>query len=194
MAKRETPEVNSGSMADIAFLLLIFFLVTTTMDVDTGIARQLPPIPPPGAIIDIKIKERNIFAVKINSQDRLLVNGKPMDIADLREKAIEFIKSSPNNDKLPEMDEVKIAGINKPVLVGKGVISLQNDRGTTYGRYIEVQNELVAAYNVLRNEAAMQYFGKATYDELDEAQQGAIREVYPQRISEAEPKNMGGNR
>ncbi len=192
MAKREIGEINAGSMADIAFLLLIFFLVTTTMDVDTGIARQLPPIPEQTDITDVKINERNVFVVLINAQDRLLVNGKPMNVEDLREKAIEFIKSDPDNPELPEMEEVKIDGINKVVLVGKGVISLQNDRGTTYGRYIEVQNELVAAYNILRDEAAMKYFGKEKYDMLNEEQQEAVREVYPQRISEAEPKNVGG--
>jgi biopolymer transport protein ExbD len=194
MAKRELGEINAGSMADIAFLLLIFFLVTTTMDVDTGIARQLPPIPEKKDITDIEINKRNVFIVLINAQDRLLVNGKLMNVEDLREKAIEFIKSDPNNPNLPELEEVKIDGINKPVYVGKGVISLQNDRGTTYGRYIEVQNELVAAYNILRDEAAMEYFGKEKYDKLDEKQQEAVRKIYPQRISEAEPKNVGGKK
>jgi len=194
MAKREVGEINAGSMADIAFLLLIFFLVTTTMDVDTGIARQLPPIPEQKDITDIEINKRNVFIVLINAQDRLLVNGKLMNIEDLKDKAIEFIKSDPDDPTLPEMEEVTIEGINKPVLVGKGVISLQNDRGTTYGRYIEVQNELVAAYNILRDEAAMEYFGKDKYDKLDEKQQEAVRKIYPQRISEAEPKNIGGNK
>ena len=193
MAKREMGEINAGSMADIAFLLLIFFLVTTTMDVDTGIARQLPPIPEEKQETAEEIKERNIFAVLINAQDRLLVNGKPMEVSDLRDKAKEFIKSDPNNAKLPEMDEMQIDGINKPVLVPVGIISLRNDRGTTYGRYIEVQNELVAAYSEIRDEAAFQYFGKRKYDDLNEAQQEAIRQIYPQRISEAEPKNIGGN-
>ncbi len=192
MAKRELGEINAGSMADIAVLLLIFFLVTTTMDVDTGIARQLPPIPEDKADTDVDVKQRNIFVVLINAQDRLLVNGKPSNIDDLREDAKEFIKSNPNDPTLPEMEEKQIKGINKPVLVSAGIISLRNDRGTTYGRYIEVQNELVAAYNELRNEAANEYFGKQTYDELDEKQQEAIREIYPQRISEAEPKNIGG--
>ena len=194
MAKREIGEINAGSMADIAFLLLIFFLVTTTMDVDTGIARQLPPIPEkPEQEISEEIKERNIFAVLINAQDRLLVNGRPMEVDVLREKAKEFIKSDPNNPKLPEMDPVQIKGINKTVLVPVGIISLRNDRGTTYGRYIEVQNELVAAYNEIRDEAAFEYFGKRKYDDLNAEQQEAIRQIYPQRISEAEPKNIGGN-
>lgn len=194
MAKREIGEINAGSMADIAFLLLIFFLVTTTMDVDTGIARQLPPIPEDKAKTEAEINRRNIFIVLINAQDRLLVNGKPMEISDLKEKAKEFIKSDPNNPELPTMTETKIDGIPNTVMVPDGVISLQNDRGTTYKRYMEVQNELVAAYNEVRDEAAFTYFGKRKYDDLDEKQQEAIRKLYPQRISEAEPKNIGGKK
>jgi len=193
MAKREVGEINAGSMADIAFLLLIFFLVTTTMDVDTGIMRQLPPIPEDKAITEADIKERNIFAVLINAQDRLLVNGRPMEVEDLREKTKEFIKSDPNNKKLPEMEETQIEGISNIVLVSVGVISLRNDRGTTYGRYIEVQNELAAAYTELRDEAAFEYFGKRTFDDLNDNQKKAVLDIYPQRISEAEPKNIGGN-
>lgn len=192
MAKRETPQVNSGSMADIAFLLLIYWLLTTTMDVDTGIARQLPPIPQDKDITDIEINKRNVFIVLINAQDRLLVNGKPMDIEELRDKTKEFVKSDSNNEELPEMKSVYIDKLKKSIDVGEGVISLQNDRGTTYGRYIEVQNELVAAVNELRDEAALEYFGKTKFDELEEDEKEAIREIVPQRISEAEPKNMGG--
>lgn len=192
MAKRETPQINSGSMADIAFLLLIYWLLTTTMDVDTGIARQLPPIPEKDDITEVDINRRNVFVVLINAQDRLLVNGKPMDVEELRDKAKEFVKSNPDNPDLPEFEPVYVDKLNKTIDVGKGVISLQNDRGTTYGRYIEVQNELVAAVNELRDEAAMQYFGKTKFDELKDDEQEAIREIVPQRISEAEPKNFGG--
>lgn len=192
MAKRETPQVNSGSMADIAFLLLIYWLLTTTMDVDTGIARQLPPIPEKDDITEVDIKERNVFIVLINAQDRLLVNGKVMEIDDLRDKTKEFVKSDPNNELLPECKPVYIDKLKKSIEVGEGVISLQNDRGTTYGRYIEVQNELVAAVNELRDEAAMEYFGKSKFDELEEDEKEAVRKIVPQRISEAEPKNMGG--
>jgi biopolymer transport protein ExbD len=192
MAKRKTPEINSGSMADIAFLLLIFFIVTTTMDTDTGLARQLPPIADKTDITQVEINKRNLLAVKVNQFDALLVGGKRMHSEALKEKAKEFIKSDINRSDLPELEEKKIKNINKPVMVSKGVISLQSDRGTSYNRYIEVQNILVAAYNELRNEAALQYFGKAKYDELSKFQQDAISEIYPQRISEAEPKNIGG--
>jgi len=193
--KRKTPEVNSGSTADIAFLLLCFFIVTTTMDADKGIARQLPPIADKEQKKeDIRVKERNILQIKINQFDRLLVGGRPMHVENLKEKAKEFIKSNPNREDLPQFEETKIKGINQLVMVSKGIISLQNDRGTTYNRYIEIQDILVKAYNELRDEAAFQYFGKQNFETLSTAQQDAVKEIYPQRISEAEPKNIGGRR
>ncbi len=192
MAKRATPEINASSMADIAFLLLIFFLVTTTMDVDTGIQRQLPPIPEKDQKTDVEVNERNVYVVLVNSRGNIQVNHSWLDLSKLREDAKKFINCDRADDPtLPEMEEITVEGIKGPVKTSKGIISLQNDRGTTYGRYIEVQNELVAAYNEIRNEAARKYFNKP-YDELSEEQQEAIRKIYPQRISEAEPKNYGG--
>ena len=192
MAKRETPEVNSGSLADIAFLLLIYWLLTTTMDVDTGIARQLPPIPEKSDITEVDINKRNIFIVLINSENVLRVNGKERKIEELRELAKEFVKSNPDDPSMPELESVYIDLLHKRVDVGKGVISLQNDRGTSYGTYIMVQNELVAAVNELRDEAAYEYFGKKSFDDLSDDQKEAVRKIVPQRISEAEPKNIGG--
>lgn len=193
MAKRSTPEINASSMADIAFLLLIFFLVTTTMDVDTGIQRQLPPIPEKDQKTDVEVNQRNVYQVLVNSRGNIQINnGWANSLEELREGAKRFINCDRADDpELPEMEEIVVEGINTPVKTSKGIISLQNDRGTTYGRYIEVQNELVAAYNEIRNEAARKYFNKP-YDELSEEQQEAIRKIYPQRISEAEPKNYGG--
>ncbi len=190
MAKRELQEVNAGSMADIAFLLLIFFLMTTTMDSDTGLARLLPPIldenepqPPP-------IKKRNVFVVLLNSQNQLLVKGEPMDISELREAAREFIENPLRKDELPAFKEkeVPLLGV---VEISKGIISLQSDRGTEYQAYLMVQNELAAAYNELRQVRARQEFGK-DYAELDDEERKAIRKAIPQQISEAEPKNVGG--
>ncbi len=192
MAKRETPEVNSGSLADIAFLLLIYWLLTTTMDVDTGIARQLPPIPEKSDITEVDINKRNIFIVLINSENVLRVNGKERKIEELRELTKEFVKSNPDDPSMPELESVYIEQLNKRVDVGKGVISLQNDRGTSYGTYIMVQNELVAAVNELRDEVAYEYFGKKSFDNLSDDQKEAVRKIVPQRISEAEPKNIGG--
>lgn len=197
MGKRKVQEINASSMADIAFLLLIFFLVTTTMSVDKGLSRRLPPpLPPNMEKPDIDVKKRNIFIVLVNSNNQLLVQGEPLDVKQLKEKAKLFIQNEANDASLPEKVpvEVEFDGIKETVLTTKNhVISLQNDRGTQYQKYIEVQNELVAAYNELRNEMAQDRFGMK-YDELDENRQKAIQTIYPQKISEAEPKNYGGKK
>ncbi len=189
---RSLGEINASSMADIAFLLLIFFLVTTTMNVDTGLARMLPPMPEDQEDTEQDVRERNIFTVLINKSDRLLVEGFPMDITMLREKTKEFIANPANDPGLPEKDVVDIE-LFGPTEVSKGVISLQNDRGTSYRMYMLVQNELVAAYNELRDELARTKFGRS-YNELLEDEQKAVQRVYPQRISEAEPKSVGGRK
>ena len=189
MAKKKVPEINGSSMADIAFIALIFFLMVTTMDKEEGIARQLPPIPPEDQKVeDQQVNRRNIIQVKINSNDRLLAGGVPMDVSQLKDKIKEFM-TNPNDDpNLPEKEVKEVKGIG-PVPVSKGVISLQNDRGTTYQAYITVQNELVKAINELRDDFSMRTFGKK-YAKLDEEQQNAVREAVPQRISEAEPKDV----
>ena len=182
MAKRRgLQEINAGSMADIAFLLLIFFLVTTTMDVDSGIARKLPPMPDEEMQEDdsqINAK-KNIYVVLINTNNQLLVEGELMDISQLREGAKRFINNNGIDPNLSENPE-------------KAIISLQNDRGTEYKTYIQVQNELAAAYNELRNDAALNKFGKR-YIDLNKTDKKEIRKMYPQKISEAEPKNIGDN-
>lgn len=193
MAKRKLQEINAGSMADIAFLLLIFFLVTTTMDTDTGLMRKLPPMPDPDEIQPPPINERNVFIVLINSRDQLLVEGEPTEVNQLREKAKEFIANPDNAESLPRKEMVYIEGLGREEFICKqAVISLQNDNGTTYAKYIEVQNELIAAYNELRDDYAKKEFGKA-YAELDDEKAKAVREVYKQVISESEPKNLGTN-
>ena len=189
MAKKKVPEINGSSMADIAFIALIFFLMVTTMDKEEGIARQLPPIPPEDQKVENQeVNRRNIIQVKINSNDRLLAGGVPMDVSQLKDKIKEFM-TNPNDDpNLPEKEVKEVKGIG-PVPVSKGVISLQNDRGTTYQAYITVQNELVKAINEIRDDFSMRTFGKK-YAKLDEEQQNAVREAVPQRISEAEPKDV----
>lgn len=194
MAKREAPEINAGSMADIAFLLLVFFLVTTTMDSDFGLMRKLPPPLDPDIPKPPPIKERNVFVVLANANDQLLVEGELMEVGELKEAAKEFIANPMNKEDLPEKKMVDVPLLGQ-MPVSKQVISLQNDNGTSYNLYIQVQNELAAAYQELRDELAKEKFGK-TYDALVEAKDKqkvkAIRKVYPQRISEAEPKNVGG--
>lgn len=192
MAKK-IPQINASSMADISFLLLIFFLVTTSMDVNQGLARRLPaPIPPDQKVEDTDINKRNLMVVKINSANQLMVQGQLMDIKQLRETAKEFIKNEndePNLPKLVEEDFGEPIGVQK--YTKDHVISVQNDVDTQYQAYLDVQNELVAAYNELRNECAQKYF-HTSYNELTEDQQKQVQKVYPQKISEAEPKNYGG--
>ncbi|PKQ61043.1 biopolymer transporter ExbD [Labilibaculum filiforme] len=192
MARKKTPAINSSSMADIAFLLLIFFLVSTTMDIDTGIYKKLPPIPEELPDEAPKVKQRNVLAILVNRNDDLLVNGEVLSISQLREKTKEFILNPSNNENLPEKKLTTIPFFGD-VLVSKGLVSLQNDRGTSYEMYIKVQDELAAASRELKDEKAMQKWNKK-YDDLDEEQQGAVRDFVPMQISEAEPKNIGGNK
>ncbi len=189
--KRKVPDINSSSTADIAFLLLIFFLITTSMDTDKGLARRLPP-PPENIEQDKedKVKQRNVLQVFLNMYDQLMVNGEVINVIQLKEKAKEFIQNKADSENLPELVSKEVEFFGPVMVTEKHVISLQNDRSSSYQAYIKVQNELVAAYNELRNELAEQKFGKK-YSELDEEQQKAIREIYPQKISEAEPKKYG---
>ena len=192
MARRQVQEINAGSMADIAFLLLIFFLVTTTMDTDSGIVRKLPPMPDPNQKQeDVQVRERNIFVVLVNRENKLMVEGKPMNIRDLREAAKDFIENPNNDDNLPAKEPKYFKYFGTLDVTTKHVISLQNDKGTSYKTYIAVQNELAAAYNELRDELAMKKWHKK-YDDLDQKYRDVIDEVYPMKISEAEPKNVGG--
>jgi len=173
---RLSNEINAGSMADIAFLLLIFFLVTTTIVEDKGVLVKLPPWSdePP----DIQqLKTRNVYSVLVNAQNQLLVRGEPADLESLRENAKEFIM---NPNKRPDMAE-------KPT---KAIVSMKNDRGTKYETYLEVYNEIKAAYNELRNEEANKKHGKE-YEFCSRDQRAAIRADIPLVISEAEPTNFG---
>ncbi len=194
MAKRKTPEINASSMADIAFLLLIFFLVTTTMSVDKGLSRRLPaPLPPDMEKPSVEVNKRNTFVVLLNSANQLLVQGELLSVKELREKAKIFIKNEFNDPNLPVKKPMEVEFFGTIEVTKDHIISLQNDRSTQYQAYIEVQNELVAAYNELRNELSLAKFGMA-YEALDEERQKAIQKIYPQKISEAEPKNYGGNK
>ncbi len=187
----KTPGLNASSMADIAFLMLIFFLMTSTMDVDTGIMRILPP-PLPDDIEAPDVKVRNVMNVLISSQDRLLVNRKLGDIKTLKNDVIDFMSIHPNDPNFPEVSsrEVPLLGT---VPTSKGIVSLKNDRGTSYEMYIRVQDELASAFKVLRDKLSMEHFGKKYSDLVDEEQIDAIEKAIPIRVSEAEPVNVGGN-
>lgn len=203
MAKRAAPEVNAGSMADIAFLLLIFFLVTTTIETDSGINRKLPPT---DEVVDPPvIKERNIFTVVVNKDNRLLVEEELMEISEIRQAAIAFLDNGGGKDE--EACEY-CQGKRDPSSSDnpeKAIISLKNDRETSYKVYIAVQNELVAAYNDLRDRefARLNPMAGMTYTEAqkryndprtsaDEKSKlkpklDEVKTMYPQKLSEAEP-------
>ena len=173
---RMSSEINAGSMADIAFLLLIFFLVTTTIDVDKGVLVKLPPWSETPPEVE-KMKTRNVYSVLVNAQNQLLVRGEPMSIETLRENTKEFIINPRKREDMAEMPT-------------KAIISIKNDRGTSYKTFLEVYNELKAAYNELRNEEAQKRHNKE-FEFLDKVQQKAIRADIPLVISEAEPTNFG---
>ncbi|WP_417884806.1 ExbD/TolR family protein [Zunongwangia sp.] len=202
MARRSSPEVNAGSMADIAFLLLIFFLVTTTIETDKGISRKLPPWQdeqqdPPN------IKKRNILQVVVNSNNDLLVQDEEMELKDLRQAAFDFLDNGGGTGKEACSFCQGKGAENSSVNPQKAIISLVNNRGTEYGTYIAVQNELVAAYNELRDREARRLFGTSFTDmeaQYNDPNTGEgkkeslkekidqIKDLIPQKLSEAEPK------
>ena len=189
MSKRKTPGLNTQSTADIAFLLLCYFLMVSTMDQQSGLQRRLPPMPTnEQKQEDTKVNKRNIIIVKINSSDRLFAGDQLLDVSQLKDKIKEFI-TNPNDDpNLPEREKKVIEGFGE-YPVSKGIISLQNDRGPSYKAYIAVQNELVKAVNEVRNDFCRQHFGKV-FNACNEAQQKIAKDAIPQNISEAEPKDV----
>jgi len=194
--RKGAPEVNAGSMADIAFLLLIFFLVTTTIETDAGLDRMLPPIEPPEQ--DVVIKQKNIFTVNINKNGQLLVEDNLMEMKDLRKAATAFLENGADGTCSYCKGKKDPSSSDNPT---KAIISLKNDRETKYSTYITVQNELVGAYNDLRNREAQRLYGKdftdMEADYLDPETPSSVRDdlkdkvkriqdMFPQKLSEAE--------
>jgi biopolymer transport protein ExbD len=178
--RRDIPEINAGSMADIAFLLLVFFLVTTTMDIPTGLQVALPPIsetPPENS----QQKKREVLEVLVNSADLLLVEGDVMSIDKLKQKCKDHLTNEGRDPSLASSST-------------KAIVSLKNDRGTSYKMYVQVYNELTAAYNEVRDEYSMRTYGKSYSDLSPEREENKIKDVkakYPKKLSEAEPVNIG---
>ena len=195
--KKKMPGLNTTSTADISFMLLIFFLVTTSMDTDMGLARRLPKPPDPDqedATMDIK--KRNILYVRLNFNGQLWLEDETnrgyAEMSELRPRVKEFVKNEQNLSMLPEKHVKNIDLLGQCFVTDKHVISVQTDRATPYTAYFQVQNELVAAYNELRNELAKQKFGRE-FQNLKDEEKLAIKQYYPQNISEAEPKKYGGD-
>ena len=191
--KRTVPGYNASSTADIAFMLLLFFLLTTTMDTDEGLPRRLPNPPDPNNIQDIQVNQRNLLQVMVSSDNRIMCAGEEVSLAGLRDKAKEFIENPTNAENLPEKFLVDVPFFGETWVTEKHVISLQCDRGTKYQTYIDVQNELAAAYSDLRNEAAMRQFNKDFKSITDDQREAITQKLYKQVISEAEPKRYGAN-
>jgi len=198
MARRSSPEVNAGSMADIAFLLLIFFLVTTTIETDSGISRKLPPIEESEE--DVVIKQKNIFTVLLNGKDQILVEDELMELEEIRAAAIEFLDNGGGKGE-DGCDYCK--GKRDPRSSDnpdKAIISLKNERETSYAAYISVQNELVAAYTHLRNVRAEELYGESYSEMLKNYKDvnwpgnkkklkkkiNNLRKDYPQKLSEVQ--------
>jgi biopolymer transport protein ExbD len=191
--KRKVPGINGSSSADIAFMLLLFFLLTTSMDTDQGLPRRLPRPPENKDQMDEqKVNKRNTLTVMVSSDNRVMCAGEEVSLAQLREKTKEFIENPYNSENLPEKDTLNIPFFGVQMVTKNHIISLQCDRGTKYQTYIDVQNELAAAYNDLRDIASKKQFGGKPFRGLDdEEQRDAVMKLYPQKISEAEPKRYG---
>ncbi len=220
MARRELQEINAGSMADIAFLLLIFFLVTTTMEVDTGITRMLPP-PVPDNAEKPDFNKRNVLIVLVNRENVIAVGNNVREASEIKDLCIEFF-TNPYNDedlavteffedklqkgyvdievaeKKADKDKIQekidlykavIDAFGSQISKSKGIVSLQNDRNTKYGKYLEVQDQIIAAIAELRNKLSNSTWGK-DFEDLTKDQQDLVKEVYPFAISEAEPKKF----
>ena len=161
--QRETPGLNTTSTADISFMLLIFFLVTTSMDVDKGLLRQLPsPEPQKKEQQQSVVDKANLMALRLTAGDTLLVNGKPMQVSQLKEETIRFVHR----------------------LGKKHLISIESDRDADYNLYFQMQNQLMEAYSQLRNETAQKKYHR-DYALLNNDQKEQVRNICPQRITES---------
>ncbi|HKK45439.1 MAG TPA: biopolymer transporter ExbD [Balneolaceae bacterium] len=172
--ERETPEINGSSMADIAFLLLIFFLLVTTIDVDTGIGLQLPPAPkknqqPP------PIKERNMLKILVNAQGQVLMDEQPTPVSKVKQKVIDFVTNRGQDPNLSDSPD-------------KAIVSIKTQSQTPYKIFINMLDEVMGAYSQIRNQAAQAKFGKS-YDSFDDdsPEKKQIQDMYPKKISFAEP-------
>ena len=182
---RKTPGINTGSMADISFLLLTFFLLTSSINTEQGIPRRLPPAKKDQDKEIVDINKRNVLNVVVNFNDAVWVNGEELLLAQLKDKALEFLENPNNSPTLPEKELIQINNMGE-YPVSKGVISLTNDQSTSYNMYVQVQNELEKAVNELRDKVAINYFGKK-FDNLDTSARKSIQKAVPMNISEAPP-------
>lgn len=161
--KRQVPGVNTASTADISFMLLIFFLVTTSMDVDKGLFRLLPSPEPQKQLKTETIVDKNtLMALHVTADHRLLLNDKPIEVSRLKGEIIQFVNRLGN----------------------RHLISIESDREADYDLYFQMQNQIMMAYNELRNQYSMKHFGKA-FDALSSSQKESVRKNCQQRVTES---------
>lgn len=184
--KRKIPGLNMTSTADISFMLLIFFLVTSSMDTDKGLARQLPPAQQEEREVEQKVKERNVMELRIDANDLLTCNGEPIQHDELTERIKVFVANRADDPTLPEKSVRDVNFFGRCSVSDRHILSVQVDRQTSYDAYFQLQNSIVSAYRQLRNELAVSKFGR-TYNRCTQTQREAIGMVYPQRISEESP-------
>ena len=189
--RKEVPGLNTTSTADISFMLLVFFLVTSSMDTDKGLPRQLPPPEDNTQEEEVEIKQRNVLELELDADDRLTLNGEPADYDELTRRVAEFVANKNDDPSLPEKSEREVHLFGRIRVSDRHVITVKTNRNTTYNAYFEMQNAIVRGYYQLRNELAKRQFGHG-YAYCSQEQRDAIALVYPQRISEAMPAEEEG--
>lgn len=191
--RRGVPGLNTTSTADISFMLLIFFLVTTSIDTDKGLMRQLPPPPPADKLEELSVKQRNVLNVSLDEADRLTCDGRTVTLEQLQKEVESFVENAADDPSKPEKTACNIPLLGACRITAKHIVSVQADRRTSYKAYFAMQNAIVAAYNSLRDRLARNRFGRP-YKACRPAEREAVGKYYPQRISEAEPSDGKGGR
>ena len=184
---RKVPGLNTTSTADISFMLLIFFLVTSSMDTDKGLPRQLPPPQDEQKEQELMVRERNVLELRLDAGDRLTIGGEQASLSQLEQRVVEFVANAKNDPSLPEKSTRDVNLFGRTQVSDRHIISIQVDRHTSYDAYFQMQNTIVAAYNNLRNQLAQSRFGHS-YAQCSAEERDAVNMVYPQRISEAVPE------
>lgn len=184
--RRKMPGLNTTSTADISFMLLIFFLVTSSMDTDKGLPRQLPPPQDEATEQELKVKERNVLELRLDGNDRLTINGEDATPDQLQQRVEDFVANRNDDPSLPEKSRRDVNLFGLTTVSDRHIISIQADRHSSYDAYFQMQNAIVAAYSHLRNQLAQQRFGHG-YASCNNEEREAVNMVFPQRISEEQP-------
>ena len=181
--RSEVPTLNTTSTADISFMLLIFFLVTSSMDTDKGLPRQLPPPEDITEQQEVEVKKRNVMELQLDANDQLTCNGEPLTTDELTRRVAEFVANKQELASLPEKSEREVHLLGRCRVSDRHIITVKADRQTTYNAYFNMQNAIVRGYATVRNELARQRFGHGLA-QCSQEERDALAMVYPQRISE----------